>query len=132
QLADWKEAVKAWEKNGKKGKKPLRPSSYKFYNSPVRELGIEVPNKWLIDCIGNTGSQTEYGSSSKSLDSGEIPVLRMGNMQNGQIDWTDLKFSSNKAEINQYLLKKGDVLFNRTNSPELVGKTVQYKGERPA
>ena len=53
-------------------------------------------------------------------------------MQDGKIDWNDLKFSSDPEEIKQYLLKEGDVLFNRTNSPELVGKTVQYKGERPA
>jgi type I restriction enzyme, S subunit len=56
----------------------------------------------------------------------------MGNMQGGKIDWEDLKYSSNSEEIKQYLLQKDDVLFNRTNSHELVGKTVIYKGEKPA
>ena len=37
-----------------------------------------------------------------------------------------------KDDIEKYLLKKGDVLFNRTNSPELVGKTSIYRGEYPA
>ncbi|KYG85131.1 restriction endonuclease [Roseivirga seohaensis] len=132
QLENWKQAVKDWEKNGKEGKKPGKPAIYKLFDSPVKTLNLNLPSTWFFDCIGNTCSKTEYGSSSKSNISGKIPVLRMGNMQDGKIDWKDLKYSSDSEEINQYLLKEGDVLFNRTNSPELVGKTVQYKGERPA
>ncbi len=132
QIEDWKKAVKDWEKNGKIDKKPSKPSEYKTFNSPVSSLDLNIPDNWIITCIGNLCSKTEYGSSEKSLDDGDVPVIRMGNMQNGQIDWVDLKYSSNPEEIKQYSLKKGDVLFNRTNSPELVGKTVIYKGERQA
>lgn len=74
----------------------------------------------------------EYGSAAKSLKSGDVPVLRMGNIQNGKFDWNDLVYTNDKAEIKKYLLHKDDVLFNRTNSPEWVGKTAIYKGERPA
>lgn len=56
----------------------------------------------------------------------------MGNIQNGQIDWSDLVFTSDQAEIEKYHLKGNDVLFNRTNSPAWVGKTAIYNGERPA
>ena len=56
----------------------------------------------------------------------------MGNIQNGRIDWHDLAYTSDKAEIARYSLRSGDVLFNRTNSPELVGKTAIYQGERRA
>ena len=56
----------------------------------------------------------------------------MGNIQSGRIDWSNLVFSSDRDEIKKYPLNAGDVLFNRTNSPELVGKTAIYKGERPA
>lgn len=56
----------------------------------------------------------------------------MGNIQNGRFDWSDLVFTSNDDEIPKYLLKKNDVLFNRTNSPEWVGKTAIFKGERTA
>ena len=56
----------------------------------------------------------------------------MGNVQNGRIDWTNLVYTSDKDEIAQYSLQPGDVLFNRTNSPELVGKTAIYQGERSA
>ena len=71
-------------------------------------------------------------SAAKSSTQGEVPVVRMGNIQNGRIDWDDLVYTSDKAEIARYSLRPGDVLFNRTNSPELVGKTAIYRGERPA
>jgi type I restriction enzyme S subunit len=73
-----------------------------------------------------------YGSSAKSEKTGDVPVLRMGNIQQGKLDWSDLVFTSDIAEIKKYTLSAGDVLFNRTNSPELVGKTALYRGERPA
>jgi len=56
----------------------------------------------------------------------------MGNIQNGRIVWDDLVYSDDKDEIEKYRLKINDIVFNRTNSPELVGKTAIYKGERPA
>lgn len=86
--------------------------------------------KWVE--LGSVCNNVEYGSSSKSEDSGLVPVLRMGNIQNGKFDWNDLKYSNSQDEINKYRLKKDDVLFNRTNSPEHVGKTAIFKGEREA
>ncbi len=57
----------------------------------------------------------------------------MGNITNiGTIDYTNLVYSSNDKDIKQFSLKKGDLVFNRTNSSEWVGKTAIYKGERPA
>lgn len=56
----------------------------------------------------------------------------MGNLQRGKIDWKDLVYTSNELEISKYQLRSGDVLFNRTNTIELVGKTSIYNGERPA
>jgi type I restriction enzyme S subunit len=74
----------------------------------------------------------EYGTAAKSSESGSVPVLRMGNIQNAKFDWCDLVYTSDAEEIRKYSLRDGDVLFNRTNSPELVGKTAIYRGERPA
>ena len=57
----------------------------------------------------------------------------MGNITNiGTIDYSDLVYSSNEEDIKQYSLKKDDLLFNRTNSSDWVGKTAIYKEERPA
>ncbi|KGQ69051.1 restriction endonuclease subunit S [Gallibacterium anatis] len=126
QLADWQSAVKTWEENGKQGKKPSKPSALKKLE-PIAKLNeielTKLPDTWFWERLGLITLGIEYGTSAKSQPEGKVPVLRMGNMQNGKIDWTDLVYSNNDEEIKQYLLKKGDVLFNRTNSPELVGKT---------
>lgn len=82
--------------------------------------------------LRDVASEFSYGSSAKSSPSGSVPVLRMGNIQEGKLDWKNLVFTSDTKEIEKYRLINGDVLFNRTNSPELVGKTAVYKGERPA
>ena len=54
----------------------------------------------------------------------------MGNVQSGEICWDGLVYSNDDKEIEKFSLIKGDLLFNRTNSRELVGKTGLYKGER--
>ena len=56
----------------------------------------------------------------------------MGNIQNGRLDWEDLVYTSDAWEITKYSLQHNDILFNRTNSPELVGKTAIYKSEQAA
>lgn len=77
-------------------------------------------------------SKFQYGTSEKSEKSGDVVVLRMGNLQDGKIDWGDLVYTSNTDDVIKFSLKKGDVLFNRTNSPELVGKTSINDGKYPA
>lgn len=92
----------------------------------------KLPNLWKWIRIGDISNGPEYGTSKKSEKEGKIPVIRMGNLQKGIIDWEDLVYTSDDDEIIKYQLKAGDVLFNRTNSPELVGKTSIYRGEREA
>jgi type I restriction enzyme S subunit len=92
----------------------------------------QLPKGWKWVKIGDICNSVEYGTATKSKQTGIVPVLRMGNIQNGRFDWGELVFTDDEVEIKKYLLKKNDVLFNRTNSAELVGKTAIYKGERPA
>jgi len=82
--------------------------------------------------LGEVAEGFNYGSAAKSAKEGRVPVLRMGNIQDGKLDWSDLVFTDDVAEIAKYGLKEGDVLFNRTNSPALVGKTALFSGEREA
>lgn len=95
------------------------------------DIGL-IPQDWEVKPLGQLINSVEYGSSSKSSPQGAIPVLRMGNLQDGRIDWGNLVYTSNEFEISKYRLNSGDVLFNRTNTPELVGKTAIYAGEQPA
>ncbi|WP_413772171.1 restriction endonuclease subunit S [Marinobacter sp. ANT_B65] len=87
---------------------------------------------WESDELGRFIEKPRYGSSSKSQKSGDVPVLRVGNLQDGRLDWADLVYTCDPEEIEKYRLEPGDVLFNRTNSPELVGKTSIFRGERNA
>ena len=92
---------------------------------------IDIDSSWEFIELGEM-AKTQYGTSNKSLDIGKIPVLRMGNLQNGEIEYDDLVFSDNEEDIEKYSLDEGDILFNRTNSPALVGKTSIFRGYKSA
>ncbi|STQ70562.1 restriction endonuclease subunit S [Hafnia alvei] len=94
--------------------------------------GTTILTDWKKGILKNFIKKPSYGTSAKSQKEGLIPVLRMGNLQSGKLDWSDLVYTSDKNEIEKYKLIAGDILFNRTNSPELVGKTSIYRGEREA
>lgn len=89
-------------------------------------------DSWRILPIRDVCKGLRYGTSKKSDKSGKVIVLRMGNLQRGEIDWDNVVYTNDDAEIEKYSLLAGDVLFNRTNSAELVGKTSIYRGEHPA
>lgn len=111
------------------------PAKINSVNVIINEKDVDeflIPSEWCFRNLNKLCTAFTYGSSSKSLDSGDVPVLRMGNLQNGEIDWSNLKYSSNETEISKYMLNSGDVLFNRTNSPELVGKTSVVRSTRKA
>lgn len=98
----------------------------------LRPLGLSspLPRHWTTAVIGDLAELVDYGSSSKTGDAQDgIPVLRMGNIIDGELDLTSLKYlPESSTEFPKLLLKSGDMLFNRTNSPELVGKTAVYSG----
>lgn len=100
--------------------------------SLTEDCAKENPQPWRRVLLADVAIDFSYGTAAKSAKAGTTPVLRMGNIQDGRLDWSDLVYTSDPAEIEKYKLTKGDVLFNRTNSPELVGKTAVYQGERPA
>lgn len=83
-----------------------------------------------VSTVGDEAERVEYGSSAKCHappSDGDIPVLRMGNLKNGTIDPRDLKFlPRDHPEFPKLLLAPGDLLFNRTNSAELVGKSAVF------
>ena len=118
--------IAAAQTNAQKNLQSARDLFESYLESVMRS------KKWKWKTLGDLCDGVEYGSSAKSQREGLIPVLRMGNIQDAQLDWKELAYTNDKAEIAKYLLRPNDVLFNRTNSPELVGKTAIYKGERPA
>lgn len=95
------------------------------------ERGVGM-DSWEKKSVGELCISLKYGTAKKSDASGNVVVLRMGNLQQGEIDWSGLAYSNDPDDIERYKLFPGDVLFNRTNSAALVGKTAIYRGEHPA
>lgn len=89
----------------------------------------ELPEGWVWASIDQLAVNKRYGSSSKTNDdSSGVPVLRMGNIQDGKLDYRNLKYLPiDHTEFPDLLLNDGDLLFNRTNSAELVGKSAVYR-----
>ena len=96
------------------------------------EIPFDIPDSWAWTSVGEVCTNIQYGSSQKSSQTGKIAVLRMGNLQNGRIVLDKLVYTSDSKEIEKYPLEYNDLLFNRTNSKELVGKVAIYKSEIPA
>ncbi|KQZ15549.1 hypothetical protein ASD44_16915 [Mesorhizobium sp. Root554] len=88
--------------------------------------GSEKQPKWHVQAIGSLVRQCQYGLSIPLDGKGTVPVLRMPDIGDGKVnvDVRGLKSTDvTPAEIASCSIKKGDILFNRTNSQALVGKT---------
>lgn len=99
-------------------------------NSFERKFNLEMQNGARdASSIADFIESTQYGTSKKAKEDGDIPILRMSNVTySGKIDMTDLKYIDlDERELEKFSLKNGDLLFNRTNSVELVGKTAVFE-----
>lgn len=120
--------VSTWEREREAGRVRGR------YNPPKSidwRPSIDLPRGWVWASVDQLSAFIQYGSSAKTTENaGGIAVLRMGNLQGGTLDLTSLKFlPHDHDEFPDLLLRDGDVLFNRTNSAELVGKCAVYQVE---
>jgi type I restriction enzyme S subunit len=117
-----KERREKWNGKGK----------YKEPEAPDTSGLPELPEGWGWTNVEMISEKIQYGTSEKAGDDNSgIPVLRMGNIQDGKLIFENLKyFQKEWPEQNDFLLEDGDVLFNRTNSAELVGKTSVYKNRQ--
>ena len=107
----------------------LRAVFLDMFGDPVTN-----PKGFPLGTIRDLVESANYGSSAKASEvGGDYPILRMGNITyEGAVDMTDLKYIDlTDKEKPKYIAVKGDLLFNRTNSKELVGKTAVYDGDEP-
>lgn len=90
---------------------------------------------WSLTTLGELLASVDYGSSTKASSTGAgLPIIRMGNVTaEGSLDLEDLKFVElNSNDVDRFRLRTGDLLFNRTNSKDLVGKTGLWDGSLDA
>ena len=97
--------------------------------SGVEWLG-DVPEHWEVLPVKRAFLSRDYGISESASDSGAIRLLTMGHLKDGQV------IVPNDGGVDfvapHLLLQKGDLLFNRTNSQELVGKVGLFIGHDTA
>ncbi len=109
--------------NGVRPPKDVQPIS-------TEDLPHDIPDSWQWSRIGRLALVIDYGTSQKAdNDSSKIPVYRMGNISGGRLLDENLKYVDPRIDdLPALYLKTGDILFNRTNSYELVGKAGIYTG----
>ncbi|MEX3007199.1 restriction endonuclease subunit S [Hoeflea sp. TYP-13] len=97
---------------------------------PTASPPFTIPQHWHWARIGEIALFTQYGTSQKAFEGTEgIPVLAMGNIQSGAVDTlSEKRIPDNSPELPDLFLQPGDLLYNRTNSYELVGKTGLFQG----
>ncbi|MGI2025488.1 restriction endonuclease subunit S [Shewanella glacialipiscicola] len=107
----------------------LRSVFLDMFGDPVTN-----PKGFPIGSIRDFVETANYGSSGKASETeGEFPILRMGNITyEGGWNFSSLKYIDlSDKDKPKYLAQKGDLLFNRTNSKELVGKTAVFEEDIP-
>lgn len=97
------------------------------YKALFGKLTTLLPAGWKLVKLGDVLERVQYGTSDAVHEKGTVPVLRMMNIEGGRITNTDLKYSRLQiADLESIKLYPGDILFNRTNSMEWVGKTGMF------
>jgi type I restriction enzyme S subunit len=82
-----------------------------------------VPKGWQVKQLGEVLVSSQYGLSESMAESGRFPILRMNNMENGIVNADDVKYIDlDDTTFEIFRLRAGDILFNRTNSMEYVGR----------
>ena len=90
------------------------------------EIG-PVPESWEVAPLGDYLTETQYGLSAKGAGSGLYALLRMTNQQQGRISDDNLQYVDlAQAQFEKFRVERKDILFNRTNSLDLVGRTAIY------
>ncbi|MDR1121850.1 MAG: restriction endonuclease subunit S [Dysgonamonadaceae bacterium] len=102
---------------------------YDMFGDPVKN-----EKRWKEGHLGEVCSSVNYGTSSPANEGGKYKYLRMNNITyQGDLDLTNLKYIDiSDKNYEKYVVRKGDILFNRTNSKELVGKTTYIQGGEEA
>lgn len=101
---------------------------YEMFGDPItNEKG------WQVKTLGKECTELKYGTSKPACENGKYKYLRMGNLTiNGELDLSSLKtIDIPDDEVEKCIVRYGDILFNRTNSLDLIGKTCMFNLEEP-
>jgi len=124
----------AMEETKKSYQKLLQLSNELVKSQFIDLFSLPGINKYgFTECkIKNVIIDLRYGTSKPASEHGTYPYLRMNNITyDGKLDLSELKYIDlSESELDKCMVRQGDVLFNRTNSRELVGKTCVFTEEK--
>ncbi|MEV0419054.1 restriction endonuclease subunit S [Streptosporangium canum] len=116
--------VDSWLTSIKNGRNELN-SKAKKPASPVEIPGYKLPSGWRMESLDALSYHSSYGTSVKcDYEANGVPVLRIPNIRNGEIDLSDMKFTASPSvDLSDMYIAPGDILFVRTNgSKDLIGR----------
>lgn len=93
-----------------------------------RDWIVSLPSHWSAVRIKRLLSRMDYGISESTERDGRYPVLKMGNIQGGEIKFTNIEFVETVED--DLILETDDILYNRTNSADQVGKAAIFRGSK--
>ena len=133
------EAISRSEKLVEEGQDLKRAAMHTLFTRGLRgeaqketEIG-SVLESWEVTTIDDVAVTTQYGLSVRGRTSGTYPILRMNCQEDGKVHYRDLQFVDLDSEsYDRFRVKPGDLLFNRTNSIDLVGRMAIIEDDRPA
>ena len=134
QMADWEQAVKSWEEQGKDGTKPRKPSKLEdVIDIDDMENLPTLPDEWrfhrLAD-IAEVGSGMSVSKNRKVDNPIEVNYLRVANVQRGYLDLAEIKtMTIDKFTFDRYKLLEGDILFNEGGDRDKLGRGWIWKNE---
>ena len=102
----------------------------KFADGTVKsideEIPFDIPESWSWERWGNLSQSIQYGYNAPALNQGDIRMVRISDIQNGDVLWESVPCCNiNQDEIGTYLLQENDILFARTGGT--VGKSFLVK-----
>lgn len=134
QIADWEQAVKLWEEQGKEGVKPRKPSKLDSVTDIDNMENLPtLPDGWrfhrLAD-IAEVGSGMSVSKNRKVDNPIEVNYLRVANVQRGYLDLDEIKtMIIDKFTFGRYELLEGDILFNEGGDRDKLGRGWIWKNE---
>jgi type I restriction enzyme S subunit len=98
----------------------------------MTEIG-EIPESWEVEKLGDILEDSLYGLSMRGRSTGKYPILRMNCQIDGRVVFDDLQYVDiDRNTFDRFRLRDGDLLFNRTNSHDLVGRMAVFYSDREA
>jgi type I restriction enzyme, S subunit len=124
--------LRAWERTKRATMRALFSRGLRSEAPKETEIGA-IPESWDVTAIGDVASNTQYGLSVRGEPSGAYPILRMNCQEDGAVHYRNLQYVDlDPTTYETFRLRPGDLLFNRTNSIELVGRMAIVDDDQPA